>query len=287
MACGETVGGGVSRVKLALVLLLVGPFAFASNVTAATITGVVAGGTAVPGPNVTTSGATATTLSHAEVGAWTGDGHAPEPLGTDSLTISIDVGAGGRLDFDWSVRSVDGCYYDPIRIYLQTPGGTKDVFVCAGSPPPNETHANGATGHGSLDLAGWANQSVALVVEQSQEGDADQTQTVIDNLVLAQPVPIRLGTLSTSPPRPVAGRVFAISIPVLRSDGQAQTGVTVSCAFRVGGIRLSSVGRFTNATARCMMKIPARARGGGLTGSLIVKIEQRKPLARNAAYRIT
>jgi hypothetical protein len=273
-------------VKLALALLLVGAFAFASNATAATITGVVPGGTAVPGPNVTTSGATLTSLSHAEVGAWTGDGHAPEPGGTDSLTISIDVGAGGRLDFDWSVRSVDGCYFDPIRIYLQTPEGAKDVFVCAGSPPPNETHANGATGHASLELAGWANQRVALVVEQSQEGDGDQSQTVIDNLVLTQPVTIRLGTLRTSPPRPVAGRVFAISIPVLRSDGQAQTGATVSCSFRVGGKRVSSVGRFTNGAARCTTKIPARARGHSLTGSLIVRIEQRKPLARNAAYRI-
>jgi hypothetical protein len=117
-------------VKLALVVVVVGAFAFASNATAATITGVVAGGSAVPGPNVTTSGATPTSLSHAEVGAWAGDGHAPEPRGTDSLTISIDVGAGGRLDFDWSVRSVDGCYYDPIRVYLQTPGGRR-MSSCA------------------------------------------------------------------------------------------------------------------------------------------------------------
>jgi hypothetical protein len=275
-------------VKFALALLLVSAFAFfISNASAATITGVVAGGTAVPGPNVTTTGATGSSLSHAEVGAWTGDGHAAEPLGIDSLTIRIDVGASGRLDFDWSVRSVDGCYYDPIRIYLQTPGATKDVFACAGSPPPNETHANGATGHASLDLAGWANQSVALVVEQSQEGDGDQSQTVIDNLVLTQPVTIGFGTPRTSPTRPVTGRVFAISIRVVRSDGQAQTGATVSCSFRVGGIPVASVGRFTNAIARCSMKIPARARGRSLRGSVIVNIEQRKHLAKTAAYRIT
>jgi hypothetical protein len=35
------------------------------------------------------------------------------------------------------------------------------------------------------------------------------------------------------------------------------------------------------------MKIPARARGRSLTGSVIVNIEQRKPLAKTAAYRIT
>jgi hypothetical protein len=286
MGCGETAGVGV-RAKLALALLLVGAFGFASNATAATIAAAVPGGTAVPGPNVATSGATQTSLSHAEVGAWTADGRGAEPLVIDSLAISIDVGAGGRLDFDWSVRSVDGCYFDPIRIYLQTPEGTKDLFVCAGSPPPNETHANGATGHASLDLAGWVNKRVVLVVEQSQEGDGDQSQTLIDNLVLAPPVTIRLGTLRTSPPRPVAGRVFAISIPVLRSDGQPQTGVTVSCRFRVGGIRVSSVGRLTKATARCTLKIPAHTAARRLTGSLMVTIEQRKPLARNAAYRIT
>jgi hypothetical protein len=279
--------GSACTLTLASILVVVGAFAFASNATAATISGVVVGGTATPGPNVTTTGATQTSLAHAEVGAWAGDGHAPEPLGTDSLTINIDVGAGGDLDFDWSVRSVDGCFFDPIRIYLQTPEGAQDVWVCAGSPPPNETHPNGMTAHVSLDLARWANQSIALVVEQTQEGTDDQTQTLIDNLTLTAPATIGLGVPSTSPRRPRASRPLTISIPVTRSDGQAQTAATVSCSFREGVTRVAARGTFTNGTARCSMKVPARTGGRRLTGSVVVQVEGRPPLAKTVAYRVT
>jgi hypothetical protein len=126
-----------------------------------------------------------------------------------------------------------------------------------------------------------------LVVEQTQEGTDDQTQTLIDNLVLAAPVTIGLGTPRTSPALPRASRPLTISVPVIRSDGEAQTDAAVSCSFRVGGTKVSARGSFTRGSARCLMKVPPSAARRRLTGSLVVQIDGHPPLARTLAYRIT
>ena len=83
-------------------------------------------------------------------------------------------------------------------------------------------------------------------------------------LVAKQPV----GT----PGRPKAGRSFAVSLPVTRSDtGRPISSGTVGCRVRVAGVAVRATGRVVEGSARCAFVVPRAAKGKQLRGTISVR----------------
>ena len=86
-----------------------------------------------------------------------------------------------------------------------------------------------------------------------------------------------------TPARPSAGRRFAVSIPVVRSDtARPLTSGSVACDVRVAGVRVNATGRVRSGQASCSLVVPASASGAPLRGALTVRSGGKTASARFA-----
>lgn len=97
-------------------------------------------------------------------------------------------------------------------------------------------------------------------------------------LTIGQPAPVSS--------KPVAGKVFAITAPVTRNDGQKFAVGTVTCKARAGAVSIAATGRIANGSARCSLRIPKSAKNKLLRGSLTVSAEDAPAVAKPFAFRI-
>jgi hypothetical protein len=76
----------------------------------------------------------------------------------------------------------------------------------------------------------------------------------------------------TTPGRPLAGKPFAIDLPVTRSDtGRAITSGAVSCRVLAAEKRVAAKGSVVHGAGRCAFVVPASARGKVLRGTVTVR----------------
>jgi hypothetical protein len=102
---------------------------------------------------------------------------------------------------------------------------------------------------------------------------------------LANKPPLRLvaGAPRGTPTRPIAGRRFTVSVPVLRSDtARGVTSGSVACDVRIAGVRVSAAGRVRAGQASCSVSVPKSASGAGLRGSMTVRSGRASVTARFA-----
>jgi hypothetical protein len=88
--------------------------------------------------------------------------------------------------------------------------------------------------------------------------------------------PLRLiaGTLTGLPARPLAGRQFAINLPVRRSD--TSRGITtgkVTCDVRAAGRRVRAIGSLRKGVATCTLLVPRTALS--VRGSMTIRSANR------------
>lgn len=79
------------------------------------------------------------------------------------------------------------------------------------------------------------------------------------------------GKASGAPARPVAGKVFTITLPVSRSDtGRQITTGSVACNVRVAGQRVVAAGKVAAGKGRCSFRVPQAASRKRVSGSMVV-----------------
>ena len=100
------------------------------------------------------------------------------------------------------------------------------------------------------------------------------------------PLTLTVGSPRANPARPVAGKPFAVSAAVARSDAQAFLTGKVSCKARVGTASLRSAGTVSGGAARCAMRLPKTAKGKTLRGTLTVSTDDAPPVTRSFSYRV-
>ena len=106
-----------------------------------------------------------------------------EPSGASTLTVDIDVNAGGKLQFNYAYQTYDGGTWDWYDISLVTPGGTVPIVQQLGYP----VHEWGVywqvpSTPVSIDLTQYKSQHVQLVFSCQQDGYGDQSQGTFDGL---------------------------------------------------------------------------------------------------------
>jgi hypothetical protein len=133
----------------------------------------------------------------------------------------------------------------------------------------------------------------AFVVESEQDdanGDAIGSDFAPDAAPAYEysfvPLVLTAGPVKATPKRPLAGKRFAVSAAVTRSDGQPFTAGTVRCSARAGSAGLKPAGSVTAGSARCVMTVPKKAKGKVLRGSLTVSAEDSAPVTRTFAIRV-
>jgi hypothetical protein len=102
---------------------------------------------------------------------------------------------------------------------------------------------------------------------------------------LANKPPLRLvaGAPRGTPARPVAGRRFAVTVPVVRSDTtRGLTSGSVACDVRVAGNPVRATGRVRAGLASCSLLVPESAAGTALRGSMTVRFGGKSVVARFA-----
>jgi hypothetical protein len=89
--------------------------------------------------------------------------------------------------------------------------------------------------------------------------------------------------LLRAPASPRAGRAFVVKLPVRRTDTSIGiTGGRVACAAALAGAKLRAVGSVKDGEARCTMKVPRKAKGKRLAGSVKVTILGKSTTAKFA-----
>jgi hypothetical protein len=92
------------------------------------------------------------------------------------------------------------------------------------------------------------------------------------------------GRVSATPARPRAGKPFAVSVAVRRSDtNRPITSGNVSCRVVLGGTPLRARGSVVGGAARCSVALPSSAAGSRLRGTISVRIGTQSASA-NFAY---
>jgi len=110
-------------------------------------------------------------------------------------------------------------------------------------------------------------------------------------LVGVPPPPPRALFASTPagrPAKPVAGKPFTVSSLVTQDDKVSPvSSVRVKCTAKAGSASLRAAGRFqAPTTATCAMKIPARAKGKTLRGTMVVQAAE-GTVKKTFVFRIT
>jgi len=83
-----------------------------------------------------------------------------------------------------------------------------------------------------------------------------------------------IGTPTTSPLGPVAGKAFTITLPVTRSDSGVKVTIgTMTSDLRVGTQALAHTQSFKNGTAAVHLMVPASARGRVMTVQIAIESE--------------
>lgn len=133
----------------------------------------------------------------------------------------------------------------------------------------------------------------SFLVESEQDdanGDAIGTDFAPDAAPAYEysfvPLVLTAGPVASAPKKPLAGKRFAVSVPVTRSDGQPFTAGTVRCSAKAGTATLRPAASVATGSARCVMTIPKKAKGKVLRGSLTVSAEDSAPVTRAFAIRI-
>jgi hypothetical protein len=91
------------------------------------------------------------------------------------------------------------------------------------------------------------------------------------------------GASTGAPVRPVAGKIFTITVPVTRSDtGKKISTGTVACNVRVAGQRVAATGRVSSGSGRCAFRVPGTASHKRITGSMVVRSGGKTVTARFA-----
>jgi hypothetical protein len=105
-------------------------------------------------------------------------------------------------------------------------------------------------------------------------------------LVNRAPVRLIAGAPKTKPTAPVAGKPFAVRVPVTRSDtARGITSGSVACAFRVDGRTVQVRGSVRAGSGVCSLLVPRSARGQRVRGSMLVR-SSGKSVATRFAYRV-
>ena len=100
------------------------------------------------------------------------------------------------------------------------------------------------------------------------------------------PLVVTVGKPAAATGQPVAGKTFAVSAPVTRSDGQPVTAGTVTCKARAGSAPLRATGRLLGGTARCSMRIPRGAKGKTLRGTVSVSLTGAATATKQFTFRV-
>lgn len=108
-----------------------------------------------------------------------------ETEGVNTLSLDIDVNDGGRISFDYSLRSWDSGRFDWLDIDLQTPDGTRALVAGLGTPGGGYGgYFEGDRIPMTVELSQWRGQRVRLVIQTHHDGWGDQTQGAIHNLAV-------------------------------------------------------------------------------------------------------
>lgn len=211
---------------LAGIVAIVASFAFvgAANadppVTGSSITNVTGVGSCVD-----TGTWSATSLTGANVGCWTG-GFGFEPTETASISVDIAVGDTGDLSFAWGWQTTDVCTYDWSDVSLITPDGTISLAHGCACGCSSGVATGGATIE--QNLVAWAHQTVTLVVTAHQDGYGDQFRVTIDNTSLTDVIPPAITAPNLIVRVPVVGPV-SVTFPTTAVDGVDGT-VPLTCS---------------------------------------------------------
>ena len=100
------------------------------------------------------------------------------------------------------------------------------------------------------------------------------------------PLVVTVGKPAAASGQPVAGKAFAVSAAVTRSDGQPATAGTVTCKARAGSASLRATGRLLGGTARCSMRVPKGAKGKTLRGTLAVSVTGAATATKPFAFQV-
>ncbi len=157
---------------------------------------------------------------------------------------------------------------------------SEDDFV---DVPRSRVRASSAGGVVTFDVPRRFLQDVAGFDFYLVSGDSfDDEDNAIDlapngaawwRYTLANKPPVHLvaGTPKGIPARPSAGKRFAVTVPVLRSDTvRPITSGSAACTARVSGQALRAPGRVSGGLARCILSVPAGA-SGALRGTMTVR----------------
>ena len=104
-------------------------------------------------------------------------------------------------------------------------------------------------------------------IDLAPNGDAWWKYTLANK----PPVHLIAGTPKGIPARPSAGKRFAVTVPVLRSDTvRPITSGSAACTARVSGQVVRAQGRVSGGLARCILSVPASV-SGALRGTMTVR----------------
>jgi hypothetical protein len=154
------------------------------------------------------------------------------------------------------------------------------------------------TGYGAGTLTARVHRSdlddterFAFLVEAERDDGIDETTNDADFAPDAAPyfdyslVPVAL-TVGKPAGKPVAGKSFVVTAAVTRSDGDPFAAGKVTCKAKAGTASLRTTGGVAGGAARCAMKVPKRARGKLLRGTLTVSTDDAAAVTRPFSYRI-
>ena len=134
----------------------------------------------------------------------------------------------------------------------------------------------------------------AFLVEAERDDEDDATPNDSDFAPDSAPffeysliaVALAVGPPAPAVRKPIAGKVFTITAPVTRSDRQVFAAGTVACKAKADRVSIAAAGRVAKGSARCSLRIPKRAKGKLLRGSLTVSAEDAPAVTRRFAFRI-
>jgi hypothetical protein len=129
----------------------------------------------------TTSGAGGGLVVEGSVGLWTG-GFGDEPLGDDTLSVTMKVNGEGGVSLNYQIQTTDSVFFDWFDASLTTPSGEVPLVSNYNPNDFSSTPFVGPVESLSVDLTPYKRQTVTLHLTSHQDGFGDQFQTLITNL---------------------------------------------------------------------------------------------------------
>ncbi len=91
-------------------------------------------------------------------------------------------------------------------------------------------------------------------------------------LVNKPAVSLAAGKMTGTPATPLAGRLFTVRAPIVRSDtGRRITSGQATCNVRIGSVTVPAKGSVQGGAGRCSFRVPTGASGKRISGTIVVR----------------